>query len=92
MLKSWPTFVCSKKGARKFWSHEWTKHGTCSESVLDMHAYFAAALKLKDKVDLLQTLKNAGILGFLLSAVFPAFYCISASASASSSSNEVGLI
>ncbi|KAH0678082.1 hypothetical protein KY284_019167 [Solanum tuberosum] len=45
----------------KFWSHEWKKHGTCSLSMLDMHSYFQAALALKEKVNLLQILKNAGI-------------------------------
>ncbi|CAI9096596.1 OLC1v1032781C1 [Oldenlandia corymbosa var. corymbosa] len=63
MEKSWPTFNCGKKSTNtKFWTHEWTKHGTCSETVLDQHAYFAAALNIKDKVNLLEMLKNAGIL------------------------------
>ncbi|CDP00337.1 unnamed protein product [Coffea canephora] len=60
--KTWPTFKCGRKSSSaKFWSHEWTKHGTCSEDVLDQHAYFKAALNIKDKVNLLEILKNAGI-------------------------------
>ncbi|XP_058010201.1 ribonuclease 3-like [Hevea brasiliensis] len=43
-----------------FWLHEWDKHGTCFESVLDQHGYFKAALDLKKQVNLLQALKNAG--------------------------------
>ncbi|KAL3501419.1 hypothetical protein ACH5RR_035868 [Cinchona calisaya] len=50
-----------KSTGTKFWKHEWTKHGTCSESKLDQHGYFAAALSIKDKVNLLEILKNAGI-------------------------------
>ncbi|XAR65196.1 Ribonuclease T(2) [Bertholletia excelsa] len=45
----------------KFWGHEWEKHGTCSESVLDQHGYFQTALGLKNKSNLLSTLQSAGI-------------------------------
>ncbi|KAK1313486.1 Ribonuclease 1 [Acorus calamus] len=41
--------------------HEWDKHATCSESVLDQHGYFATALDLKDQLNLLKVLKTAGI-------------------------------
>ncbi|KAL5981182.1 hypothetical protein ACLOJK_029103 [Asimina triloba] len=44
-----------------FWEHEWEKHGTCSESVLGQRAYFRTALNLKNQVNLLQILKDAGI-------------------------------
>ncbi|CDP00338.1 unnamed protein product [Coffea canephora] len=50
-----------KSTTTKFWTHEWTKHGTCALPVLDQHGYFAAALSIKDKVNILQVLKNAGI-------------------------------
>ncbi|PON58317.1 Ribonuclease T2-like, partial [Parasponia andersonii] len=52
---------CPSNNGTKFWAHEWTKHETCSESVLDQHDYSQATLNLKKKADLLQALKNAGI-------------------------------
>ncbi|CAN4124508.1 unnamed protein product [Withania somnifera] len=45
----------------KFWSHEWDKHGTCSLSTLDELSYFEAALTLKEKVNQLSVLKDAGM-------------------------------
>ncbi|XP_044491068.1 ribonuclease 1-like [Mangifera indica] len=61
MKKSWPSLACPSSDGLSFWSHEWEKHGTCSESVLNEHDYFQASLNLKNQVDLLQTLKTAGI-------------------------------
>ncbi|GMN41860.1 hypothetical protein TIFTF001_011088 [Ficus carica] len=61
MEKGWPILAYPKNNGTKFWAHEWNKHGTCSESVLDQHAYFQASLNLKKKVNLLQNLKNVGI-------------------------------
>ncbi|RWR84014.1 extracellular ribonuclease LE-like protein [Cinnamomum micranthum f. kanehirae] len=61
MQTNWPTLACPSGNGLKFWSHEWTKHGTCSESALDQHGYFQAALGLKDKANLLQVLHDAGI-------------------------------
>lgn len=60
MKKSWPSLACPSSDGLSFWSHEWEKHGTCSESVLNEHDYFQASLNLKNQVDLLQTLKTAG--------------------------------
>ncbi|KAF8378451.1 hypothetical protein HHK36_029791 [Tetracentron sinense] len=62
MQKSWPSLACPSSDGMKFWSHEWEKHGTCSESVLDQHGYFKATLDLKNKVNLLQILKSSGII------------------------------
>lgn len=62
MQQDWATLACPSNSGSTFWSHEWDKHGTCSESVLDQHAYFAAALNLKSKLDLLQILQSAGII------------------------------
>ncbi|XP_009360332.2 ribonuclease 3 [Pyrus x bretschneideri] len=59
--KNWPSLSCPSSNGYRFWSHEWEKHGTCSESELDQKEYFEAALKLREKVKLLQILKNAGI-------------------------------
>lgn len=58
--KNWPSLSCPSSNGFRFWSHEWEKHGTCSESELDQKDYFEAALKLKQKVNLLQILKTAG--------------------------------
>ncbi|KAJ6312121.1 hypothetical protein OIU76_012056 [Salix suchowensis] len=61
MQKNWPTLACPSGSGVAFWAHEWEKHGTCSESILDQHGYFQAALNLRRQVNLLQALKNAGI-------------------------------
>ncbi|XP_058204574.1 extracellular ribonuclease LE-like [Rhododendron vialii] len=61
LQKSWPTLACPSGNGLSFWSHEWVKHGTCSEAVLDQHGYFKSALKLKSQIDLLQILLGAGI-------------------------------
>ncbi|KAK7317588.1 hypothetical protein RJT34_01951 [Clitoria ternatea] len=44
-----------------FWSHEWSEHGTCSEHVLDQHAYFQLALNMKNFADLPGALTRANI-------------------------------
>ncbi|RWW31755.1 hypothetical protein GW17_00003611 [Ensete ventricosum] len=61
MREKWPSLACPSSDGTKFWTHEWEKHGTCSESVLGQHDYFQAALKLKKQVDVLQILQDAGI-------------------------------
>lgn len=60
MQKNWPTLACPSNDGTDFWSHEWEKHGTCSESVLSQHDYFEASLALKEKIGLLNILKSAG--------------------------------
>lgn len=45
--QNWPNVKALKPGSRShesFWSHEWSKHGTCSG--LNQHDYFAMALHL----------------------------------------------
>ncbi|KAK7362332.1 hypothetical protein VNO77_04442 [Canavalia gladiata] len=69
---SWPSLACAASNNTndtntssdntKFWKHEWDKHGTCSDSILDQHAYFEFSLNLKDQVDLLQILQYNGII------------------------------
>ncbi|XP_057777247.1 intracellular ribonuclease LX-like [Salvia miltiorrhiza] len=59
MEKDWPTLACPSGDGVKFWGHEWEKHGTCTS--LHQHAYFQSALELKNKANLLQLLKHAGI-------------------------------
>ncbi|CAL1370873.1 unnamed protein product [Linum trigynum] len=61
MQKDWPTLACPSGNGVTFWSHEWDKHGTCSEDVLDQHSYFSRALSLKNQTKLLQALTTAGI-------------------------------
>ncbi|KAG9151975.1 hypothetical protein Leryth_002229 [Lithospermum erythrorhizon] len=61
MQQEWPTLACPSGTGSSFWSHEWDKHGTCSESILDQHSYFASALSLKNQLNILQVLGNAGI-------------------------------
>ncbi|KAJ6811977.1 ribonuclease 1-like [Iris pallida] len=61
MQSDWPTLACPSGSGQTFWSHEWSKHGTCSESILNQHGYFQAALNLKQQVNLLQILTSAGI-------------------------------
>ncbi|KAK3027321.1 hypothetical protein RJ639_040413 [Escallonia herrerae] len=61
MRRNWPSLACPSSNGFTFWGHEWDKHGTCSESVLDQHDYFASALGLKTQLNLLQALKTAGI-------------------------------
>ncbi|CAL9049687.1 unnamed protein product [Musa acuminata subsp. burmannicoides] len=61
MQMNWPTLACPSGDGSSFWSHEWRKHGTCSESLLDQRSYFQAALYLKKQVDLLKVLQDAGI-------------------------------
>ncbi|GFY87111.1 ribonuclease 1 [Actinidia rufa] len=61
LQKDWPTLACPSGDGLKFWGHEWNKHGTCSEDVLDQHSYFEKGLDLKKKANLLEALKSAGI-------------------------------
>jgi len=72
MEKNWPSLSCPSSNGMRFWSHEWEKHGTCAQSELDQSEYFEAALKLKQKVNLLQILKNAGthLFSFLIYVVW----------------------
>nr|AAA21135.1 RNase NE [Nicotiana alata] len=61
MQQNWPTLACPSGTGSAFWSHEWEKHGTCSESIFDQHGYFKKALDLKNQINLLEILQGAGI-------------------------------
>lgn len=61
LQKNWPTLACPSGNGITFWTHEWEKHGTCSESVLSQHDYFETTLNLRQKANLLQALTSAGI-------------------------------
>uniref|UniRef100_Q40904 S3 protein n=1 Tax=Petunia integrifolia TaxID=4103 RepID=Q40904_PETIN len=43
------------------WTHEYNKHGICSSNLYDQRAYFLLAMRVKDKFDLLTTLRTHGI-------------------------------
>ncbi|XP_047062778.1 ribonuclease 1-like [Lolium rigidum] len=59
MDRNWATLSCKSNDSTGFWSHEWEKHGTCSN--MDQHAYFAAALEFKARFNLTQILLDAGV-------------------------------
>ncbi|KAG8383085.1 hypothetical protein BUALT_Bualt05G0147900 [Buddleja alternifolia] len=61
MQREWPSLACPSSDNLRFWAHEWNKHGTCSDSILNQHDYFATALNLKEHINLLQILRHAGI-------------------------------
>ena len=61
LQKDWPSLSCPSSNGFRFWSHEWEKHGTCSESQLNQHDYFEAALNLNKKVNLLEIVRVARI-------------------------------
>ncbi|KAI8105806.1 hypothetical protein M9434_000386 [Picochlorum sp. BPE23] len=55
----WISLTGSDEG---FWNHEWSKHGTCSLSVLPTQEdYFAKALELNSQYDLNVALEENGI-------------------------------
>nr|AAG21384.1 S2 self-incompatibility ribonuclease precursor [Petunia integrifolia subsp. inflata]AAN11400.1 S2 self-incompatibility ribonuclease [Petunia integrifolia subsp. inflata] len=43
------------------WEHEYNRHGICCKNLYDQEAYFLLAIRLKDKLDLLTTLRTHGI-------------------------------
>ncbi|XP_059639099.1 extracellular ribonuclease LE-like [Cornus florida] len=56
MQQNWPSLACPRSDSKSLWSREWQKYGTCSESLLNQHQYFEAALNLKEKIHLLKIL------------------------------------
>ncbi|KAL5718001.1 ribonuclease T2 [Ranunculus cassubicifolius] len=59
--RDWPLLSCPRRDNTKLWSIQWKKYGACSGPEINQHAYFEGAIKLKKKVNLLQVLKNAGV-------------------------------
>eukprot|EP00850_Spirogloea_muscicola_P003701 SM000015S01201 [mRNA] locus=s15:521494:523148:+ [translate_table: standard] len=57
----WDTLNCPASKGESFWSHEWSKHGTCADTLSDEHAYFEAALELWNSTFVTQALADAGI-------------------------------
>nr|UUZ33042.1 self-incompatibility ribonuclease [Solanum habrochaites] len=56
----WPDLT-SNQGSAEFWRYQYKKHGTCSVDLYNQEQYFDLAIELKEKFDLLKTLKNHGI-------------------------------
>lgn len=57
----WPDL--ERNDEQGFWSHEYTKHGSCSNStyIHDEHDYFSRSIGLQKQVDLVTILKNGGV-------------------------------
>lgn len=54
----WGSLACPSSDSKSFWSHEWSKHGTCSG--LTQHEYFQSAIDLYGNYDITTALANAG--------------------------------
>eukprot|EP01087_Luapelamoeba_hula_P008994 TRINITY_DN228_c0_g1_i1.p1 TRINITY_DN228_c0_g1~~TRINITY_DN228_c0_g1_i1.p1 ORF type:complete len:246 (-),score=28.04 TRINITY_DN228_c0_g1_i1:199-936(-) len=65
MLNSYWTNYLTGDSADSFWSHEWSKHGTCAAALLPYMntelKFFSLALQSRAKFDLTGALSNAGI-------------------------------
>ncbi|KAI5386280.1 Ribonuclease pancreatic beta-type, variant 4 [Lathyrus oleraceus] len=61
LQKNLPTLGCPSGVEIQFWTHEWEKHGTCSESSLKQHDYFEITVNLKQKANLIDALTSEGI-------------------------------
>ncbi|XP_058790236.1 ribonuclease Phyb-like [Phymastichus coffea] len=64
MKEKWPTFNL-KLSIDSFWSHEWSKHGTCAmalESTNTLPKYFSKSLQLLDQYNLGVVLADSGII------------------------------
>lgn len=47
--KAWPSWSSADE---TFWSHEWTRHGTCAEGIVGhQHDFFQTVLRLHNKLD-----------------------------------------
>ena len=61
--KYWFSYFYPDNG--KFWSHEWTKHGTCTRDVPNLRGeknYFATVLTIAKSLPILDALSKSGIL------------------------------
>lgn len=57
--------INEKKDGTYFWTHEWTKHGSCAIQLEAMDSelkYFKTGLELRNEYDLYSILKDAGII------------------------------
>jgi len=61
MKQRWPSYTGQND---EFWGHEWTKHGTCCDDTSGLSSqadFFAGALSLRSKAQLLSALAAASI-------------------------------
>jgi len=69
--------INEKKDGTYFWTHEWTKHGSCAKEVEEFSTelkYFQKGLELRNEFDLYSILKDGGIIpqasrGYLVSEI-----------------------
>jgi len=63
MLSYWPSYTGDN---RKFWEHEWTKHGTCAgkpnSTLATEFGFFSTTLSLRAQHDIASHLKKASII------------------------------
>lgn len=65
----WVSYTGSNYG---FWSHEWSKHGTCATSIFpSQQEYFSAAVKLNNNYEPNNALSKAGIDVSKISSINP---------------------
>nr|BAA24018.1 ribonuclease precursor [Nicotiana alata] len=65
LYEHWPDLIIDKADCldhQNFWEHEYNKHGTCCLPSYNQEQYFNLALALKDKFDLLTSLRSHGII------------------------------
>lgn len=59
MNTDWPSL---NGNSQSFWSHEWSKHGTCASDVFSTQLeYFSGALQARQKYDIVAALAKASI-------------------------------
>jgi len=61
MKAHWPSYTGNND---QFWSHEWSKHGTCCDKTAglsDQLSFFTQALKFREQAGLLAALTKAGL-------------------------------
>merc|ERR1712159_967806 len=61
MQAHWPSYTGQNT---QFWSHEWSKHGTCCDHLQGLNSqegFFSTALGLRDKAGMLAALEKASI-------------------------------
>ncbi|KAL5553856.1 hypothetical protein UlMin_041257 [Ulmus minor] len=49
LQQDWPSLSCPSSNGFRFWSHEWEKHGTCSESEMDQRDLKASGIEPDDE-------------------------------------------
>lgn len=57
--EEWPSLVLEDN--YELWKYEWENLGICSQALLPQHAFFEAALKLKEKYRLVDMLADKGL-------------------------------